>query len=58
MARTATRPVPSGRVRPGAALAYGLVLQVLSFLVLSLAVNVLAADRQAHPLLESGRRRG
>ena len=28
MARTATRPVPSGRVRPGAALAYGLVLQV------------------------------
>src|ERR687889_975527 len=43
MARTATRPVPSGRVRPGAALAYGLVLQVLSFLVLALAVNLLAA---------------
>jgi protoheme IX farnesyltransferase len=43
MARTATRPVPSGRVRPGAALAYGLVLQLLSFLVLALAVNVLSA---------------
>jgi heme o synthase len=43
MARTATRPVPAGRVRPGAALAYGLVLQVLSFLVLALAVNVLSA---------------
>src|SRR5690349_2572279 len=43
MARTATRPVPSGRVRPGAALAYGLILQVLSFLVLALAVNLLSA---------------
>ena len=43
MARTASRPVPSGRVRPGAALAYGLVLQALSFLLLSTAVNVLAA---------------
>jgi heme o synthase len=43
MARTATRPVPAGRVRPGAALAYGLVLQVLSFLVLALAVNLLSA---------------
>ena len=35
MARTATRPVPSGRVRPGAALAYGFVLQALSFLLLA-----------------------
>src|SRR5436190_6163031 len=26
MARTANRPVPSGRVRPGAALAYGFIL--------------------------------
>src|ERR1700751_2914744 len=33
MARTATRPVPAGRVRPGAALAYGLLLQVLSFVL-------------------------
>ena len=43
MARTASRPVPSGRVRPGAALAYGFVLQGLSFLLLATAVNVLAA---------------
>src|SRR5687767_5505663 len=43
MARTASRPVPAGRVRPGAALAYGVVLQVLSFLLLATAVNLLAA---------------
>ena len=43
MARTATRPVPSGRVRPGAALAYGFVLQVLSFVLLATTVNLLAA---------------
>jgi heme o synthase len=43
MARTATRPVPSGRVRPRAALAYGVALQALSFLVLALAVNLLSA---------------
>src|SRR3982750_118085 len=33
MARTATRPVPAGRVRPGAALAYGLILQAPSVLL-------------------------
>jgi protoheme IX farnesyltransferase len=43
MARTAARPVPSGRVRPGAALAYGFVLQVLSFVLLATTVNLLAA---------------
>jgi protoheme IX farnesyltransferase len=43
MGRTATRPVPSGRVAPGAALAYGILLQVLSFALLALAVNVLSA---------------
>jgi protoheme IX farnesyltransferase len=43
MARTATRPVPAGRVRPGAALAYGFVLQTLSFLLLATTVNLLAA---------------
>jgi heme o synthase len=43
MARTAGRPVPSGRVRPGAALAYGLVLQALSFLLLATTVNLLSA---------------
>ena len=43
MARTATRPVPSGRVAPGAALAYGVVLALLSLVWLSLTVNVLSA---------------
>src|ERR687888_1689037 len=43
MARTATRPVPSGRIAPGAALAFGLVLGALSFAWLSVAVNPLSA---------------
>ena len=43
MARTATRPVPSGRVAPYAALAFGCTLAALSLLELSLAVNPLAA---------------
>src|SRR5215218_4408470 len=43
MARTASRPVPSGRVRPGAALAYGFALQALSFLLLATQVNLLSA---------------
>jgi heme o synthase len=44
MARTANRPVPSGRVAPNAALAFGCTLAGLSFLELTLAVNVLAAS--------------
>jgi protoheme IX farnesyltransferase len=43
MARTANRPVPSGRVPPIAALTYGIVLAALSLLVLSIGVNPLAA---------------
>jgi protoheme IX farnesyltransferase len=43
MARTAARPVASGRVAPAAALAFGCVLAALSLLELSLAVNPLAA---------------
>ncbi len=43
MARTATRPVPSGRISPRAALTFGIALAVLSFAELSLCVNVLAA---------------
>jgi heme o synthase len=44
MARTADRPIPAGRVSPHAALAFGCTLAALSFLELSLAVNVLAAS--------------
>src|ERR1700685_3675921 len=43
MARTASRPVPSGRVSPAAALGFGIALAALSFLLLSLTVNLLAA---------------
>jgi protoheme IX farnesyltransferase len=43
MARTATRPVPAGRIAPGAALGFGLLLGALSFAWLSVAVNLLAA---------------
>src|SRR3954452_5111521 len=43
MARTANRPVPSGRITPRAALIYAFALQGLSFLLLATAVNVLAA---------------
>ena len=44
MARTANRPVPAGRISPRAALAFGCALAALSFLWLSLTVNVLAAS--------------
>jgi protoheme IX farnesyltransferase len=43
MPRTATRPVPAGRVPPAAALAFGLALSAASFAWLSLTVNVLSA---------------
>jgi protoheme IX farnesyltransferase len=44
MSRTATRPVPSGRVSPAAAVRYGIALQALSFLLMSLTINVLSAS--------------
>jgi len=42
MTRTASRPVPSGRVLPEQALAFGLVLSVLSVMTLGVFVNWLA----------------
>jgi heme o synthase len=44
MGRTANRPVPAGRVSPTTALSFGCVLAALSFLELSLTVNLLAAS--------------
>jgi heme o synthase len=44
MARTASRPIPSGRVSPRAGLLFGCGLAGLSFAELSLAVNLLAAS--------------
>jgi protoheme IX farnesyltransferase len=43
MARTANRPVASGRVPPGAAIAFGTALECASFLLLATTVNPLAA---------------
>ncbi len=43
MSRTASRPIPAGRISPRFALIYGITLAGLSFVLLSLAVNVLAA---------------
>ncbi|MBV9006610.1 MAG: protoheme IX farnesyltransferase [Solirubrobacterales bacterium] len=44
MARTASRPVPAGRIAPRSALAFGLALATLSFVLMSLTINVLAAS--------------
>jgi heme o synthase len=43
MARTCTRPVPSGRIQPASALTFGVALSALGFLLLALTTNVLAA---------------
>jgi protoheme IX farnesyltransferase len=43
MARTADRPVASGRVSPAAAIAFGTLLGTASFVLLALTVNPLAA---------------
>ena len=43
MARTAGRPIPAGRLRPGEALAFGLTLAGFAVAVLGLLVNVIAA---------------
>jgi protoheme IX farnesyltransferase len=43
MRRTSARPIPSGRITPRAALIYGFSLEALSFGLLALTVNLLAA---------------
>jgi protoheme IX farnesyltransferase len=43
MTRTARRPVPLGRVKPGEAVAFGTTLAAFSVVVLGLLVNVLSA---------------
>ena len=44
MSRTASRPVPSGRILPGEALAFGLFLSAFSVMTLGLVANWLAAS--------------
>jgi len=43
MRRTRGRPIPAGRIEPGAALGYGITLAVGSVLMMGLAVNPVAA---------------
>ena len=43
MSRTASRPVPDGRVRPGEAAAFGLVLSIVGLIELAATVNRLSA---------------
>jgi len=43
MKRTASRPVPAGRIEPGSALAFGVVLAVCSVLLMAVAANLVAA---------------
>ncbi|WP_292318620.1 UbiA family prenyltransferase, partial [Mesorhizobium sp.] len=43
MTRTASRPVPAGRVTPGEALSFGLVLSALSVMTLGVLINWLSA---------------
>jgi protoheme IX farnesyltransferase len=43
MRRTASRPLPAGRMRPGEALGFGVVLAAGAVLVMGLAVNLVAA---------------
>ena len=43
MRRTQSRPIPSGRVQPGEALAIGLALSGISVVMLALATNLIAA---------------
>ena len=43
MARTAKRPLPAGRIAPGDALGFGIVLAVGATVLMGLAVNLLAA---------------
>ena len=47
MSRTSKRPIPSGRVLPGEALGFGLLLSALSVMTLGLLVGWLAPSRLA-----------
>lgn len=51
MGRTRSRPLPAGRVEPRSALVFGVALGAVSFLLLSVAVNLLAATLALTALL-------
>jgi protoheme IX farnesyltransferase len=47
MRRTANRPIPAGRMTPGSALGFGIVLACASVLVMAVATNLVAAGMLA-----------
>jgi heme o synthase len=51
MKRTRHRPLPAGRIAPGRALAFGVVLEVAAFLWLWATVNLLAASLAVSAML-------
>jgi heme o synthase len=51
MRRTARRPLPSGRMKPGEALGFGVVLGVGAVVVMGLALNLVAAALLAATIL-------
>ena len=51
MRRTARRPIPAGRIEPGAALGFGVSLGVASVVVMGLATNPVAAAALASSIL-------
>ncbi len=50
MRRTASRPIPTGRIAPAAALGYGIVLAVFSVVVMAAATNIVAAATLARSI--------
>jgi protoheme IX farnesyltransferase len=54
MTRTANRPVPAGRIRPGEALGFGLILSALSVMTLGVLVNWLSASLLAFTIFFYG----
>lgn len=54
MERTRDRPIPSGRVRPEEAIAFGVTVSIISVLVLSLSSNFLAGGLLAFTIIFYG----
>ena len=54
MHRTRARPIPSGKVEPSEALAFGVIISVISVLILSLSANFLAGGLLAFTIIFYG----
>ena len=54
MHRTRVRPIPAGKVEPSEALAFGVIISVISVLILSLSANFLAGGLLAFTIIFYG----